>query len=356
MRVAYVFNDTASGGGSVQARTLIEGFHEHGIDVWGVQAINLNSPETFVSEERGYPMVYPSTLADGLKEIEPDIVFVHGFSPELNSQLRDLSEDLDAQFILRKGMNLLEHWFAAPSNGNPEKITCQVSGFDWYDCIVCPTEMAAERVSLIYRDNTPQLAHVPNAIDRESYVPTSYMQNGWLHVVMASRVCPNNYTLAPLLAVCQIMDSGSFPVKLDVFGNANGPLDSAIRGISEDYDNIEIHGHVPGEQVRETMEQSDVVCVPSFSHQAVPLAALEGMAAGNVVLGSFPEAQEEQSIIRVPPSHPPAWKDAISDAYHDEGDARDIVSRGIEAAAEYNIEGIIEQGYKPVFEQITDDS
>lgn len=356
--LAHIYNHDGTGGGNKQASLLLRAWAAtDDIDPIGVHAANLNSPENFVSDELEYPLMYPSNIGDGLREIDPDIVFVHGFSPVLNDLLREVKEsgDTDAKFVCRKGMNLYEHWGLIFKDRNPRKITDQVTALDWYDCIVCPTIHVRDRISMFYGGDCPQLAYIPNAINRDQYVPSSFMADGTLRVMTASRGGPNDFLLSPLLAVARLLDGPDIPVKLEMYGANFDPIDQVIRSLAADYDDIEVAGYHPREQVKHRMEAADIVCVPSISHQAVPLAAVEGLAAGNIVLASFPEADEEEAIIKMPATHPPAWYEAIKDAYEDPDDAREWVRKGIEAAARYDVSTIVNDGYLPVFEDLLDE-
>lgn len=356
IRICHVLNWTASGGGSGQAKTLLDGWNAHPeLEAWAIHASNLGSPENFVSDDPGYPVMFPANMADGIREIDPDIVFVHGYSPELNQNLRELSEgdDVDAAFILRKGMNMFEHWLGGAADAR--QIVHQITNLGWYDAVICPTQAVGERMHLMYGDDSPTLAYVSNAIKRDEYVPSSYLSDGWLKIVTASRGAPNNMLLSPLLAVARIIDNEEFPVKLDMYGASSGQHDAVMQSLADGFDDINVYGYVDHDELKMQMEASDVVCVPSISHQAVPLAAVEGMAAGNVVLTSFPEAQEEEALINVPATHPPAWREAIRDAYDDPEDAREWVTTGIERAALYDVDTVVEEGYLPVFRQVLDD-
>lgn len=351
--LAHVFNANSVDGGNNQATTLLDAWTRHpDIDPIGVHAANLQSPENFITHEWDYPVMYPSRVDDGLREIDADIVFVHGFSPQLNSLIREYAEDSDAVFVLRKGANVFEHWGLVFDHKQPEKITHQITEFDWYDCIVCPTIHARDRISLCYADDTPRLAYIPNGIRREDYVPSSFMRDGTLKVTTVSRGGPNEFLLSPLLAVARLLDEGDVPVELDMYGANFEQIDMTIRSLAADYDDIAVNGYVEHDEVRRALEASDVVCVPSVSQQAIPLAALEGMAAGNIVLTSFPEADEEDALIRLPVTHPPAWHDAITDAVEDPEDAREWIRRGIERAADYDVSHIVNDGYIPVFREL----
>lgn len=353
-RICHVLNWGGSGGGAIQAKTLLDGWNDHpDLEAWAIHAANLGAPESFVTEEPGYPLMYPAEFTDGMREIDPDLVFVHGFSPDLDNKLRGLAEsdDFDAKFVLRKGMNLFEQW---AGGGSAENIVHQVTKFSWYDAIVCPTQAVAERLRLCYGRDVPTLAYVSNAIRREDYVPSSFMTDGFLKVVTASRGAPNNYLLSPLLAVARIIESAEFPIKLDMFGANSGPHSDTLHSLTDGFDDIQVHGRVDHDSLRDHLEAADVVCVPSISHQAIPLVALEGMASGNIVLGSFPEAEEEDAIITVPATHPPSWKEALTDAYEDPEDAREWVRKGIEKSAFYDVSTVVEDGYVPVFEEIID--
>lgn len=359
IRLCHVFNYQGGGGGPVAAKTLMDGWVAHpDIDPIAVHAANIGSPENFITEEPGYPVMYPGNISEGLAELDPDIVFIHGYSPTMNRQLKETSErdDVDAKFILRKGMNLFEHWIGVLDHGDPSKTMHQVTNLAWHDLIICPTQAVVERMADFYgQDVDGKLAKVPNAIDRSEMVPSSYMQHGWLRVITASRIAPNNYILSPLMAVARIIQADTFPVKLDMYGPANPAHTRMVESIAEDFDQINAHGKVDHDVLLKEMEAADVVCVPSISHQAVPLAAVEGMATGNVVLCGFPEAREDDALIHLPATHPPAWRHAIEDAYQDPDDAREWVKKGIEGASKYELEKVVGNGYVPLFHEILDD-
>lgn len=359
IELAHVANITAgTGGGGVQATQLLEQWVEtDGIEPWGVHATNLNSPENLTSRKREYPIMYPSSVDQGIREIDPDVVFVHGFSPQLNRQLRDLAaeDDIDAKFVLRNGMNLYEHWGMALRHNNHQKLTHQITEFDWYDLIVCPTQAAAARTQLFYGERCPDLSYIPNGIHRSAYVPSSFMLEDTLKVITVSRGGPNDFLLAPLLAVARIAAEGEIPIEMQVFGASHPALSTAMHEIAEAYDAITIAGYIEHDRVRDHLEVADVVCVPSVSHQAVPQAAIEGLAAGNVVLcGDFFETHEEDALIRVPVAHPPAWHEAITDVHDDPDDAREWIRGGIERAADYDIERIVQEGYLPAFRELVE--
>lgn len=362
IRLAHVLNLSGATGGSQQATTLLDTWGEYDdLEPWGVQATNLGSPENFVSEpneDRDYPIMYPKNIQDGLREIDPDVTLVHGFSPKLNRQLRELSEDrsFEGTFALRNGMNLYEHWGMALKHQNHEKLTHQVTELDWYDLIVCPTQAVVERTQLMYGERCPELTYIPNGIKRDDYVPSSFMLDDELKVVLASRGGPNDFLLAPMIAVARILGDGDIPMSLEVFGACHPTLSTALHEIAGAYDDIDIRGFVDHSAIRSRMETADVVCVPSVSQQAVPLVAVEGLAAGNVVIcGDFHEANEESALIQVPVAHPPAWHDALTDVYDDPDDAREWIRTGIERAADYEVHRIIEEGYLPAFRDLVDD-
>lgn len=359
--IAYVYNHSGKGGGSSQARTLLEAFTRRDeLAVTAVHAADTNVPEHVLDESGSYPVLWPSTVEGGLRELDPDVVFVHGYGPPLNARLRDLKEegDLDAAWVMRYGANLFEAWSLGPmragTDGNVSKndikhITDHVLGFKWYDCLICPSQAAAERCQHYYGDDTPRLAHIPNGIKTTAYAPSSFMLNDTLSVLTVSRAGPNDFLMAPIWAVARL--AGDYPIELTVLGAGHAANIGAVKHITEQVDAISYGGYVDNDRVRTHMEMADVVCVPSVSQQAVPLAALEGMAAGNVVLcGSFQPAYEEEALIRVPTPHPPAWHDALEDVFADPEDAVEWQQKGIENAKGYDVSKIVEAGYIPVFE------
>lgn len=356
IEIAYVFNLDGKGGGSSQARTLIHEFiRRDSLEVTAVHAADTNIPQNVVTHDRSYPVMWPTTIEDGLTDLDPDIVFVHGYGPKLNDRLSTLKDDgdVDATWVMRYGVNLFENWSLSPTRDSTDVryITDHLVNFDWYDCLICPSKTAAERAKHFYGDDCPTLAHIPNGIKRSAYAPTTFMADDQLRVLSVSRAGPNDFLLSPVWAVVRL--AADYPVSMEVLGAGwPGPIGS-VKSLAEETPALSYEGYVDSDTVRTHMEMADVVCVPSVSQQAVPLAALEGMAAGNLVLaGDFPTAHEEDALIRVPTPHPPAWHEAIEDALEDPDDAREWVQKGIEAARRYDVRSIVEEGYLPVFEEL----
>jgi glycosyltransferase involved in cell wall biosynthesis len=354
--IAYIFNAAGKGGGNRQAETLIHAFARHdAVDVTGVHAADTNIPENVVTEEYGYSLMFPSTIEDGIIDLDPDIVFVHGYGPDLNHRLRELSEgdDVDAEWVMRYGSNLFENWALAPTreDNDVRYITDHLWGFDWYDCLICPSEVVAERCRHFYGDDCPELAYVPNGIKRSAYAPSTFMADDELKVLTVSRAGPNDFLISPVWAVVRL--AAQYPISIDVLGAGwPGPIGS-IKKIAEQTEAVNYRGYVDSDTVRSYMELADVVCVPSVSQQAIPLAALEGMAAGNLVLvGTFPASQEEDALITVSVPHPPDWHEALKDALEDPDDAEEWIQQGVENVREYDVRRIVADGYIPIFEDL----
>lgn len=352
MRVAYLTDllNAVGGGGSNANRLCIHFDEQDDIDLTAVHAPGTGAPENFWSAKTAYLTLFPMTLRDGLDELDPDLVFVHSFNPGMMAYLEEYKEEHPEKIIVyRAGINTLEQWLTLGRSGDVNRVTSPIGGLDFFDGIFAPSYAAAERIKLNYGDAAPHLAVAPCTVEYSQYVPTPFMDDGSLRVVMASRIAENNYALGPLLAVRRL--SENLDIEMKILSSGQPAYIRAIQSVAEEVDGVEIVGHVDYDDVTDYLNWGDVVCVPSVSQQAVPTIAIEAMAAGNVVLSTTYQAvQEEETIIRVPLDHPPAWYDALEDIAESPDEANERIRQGLDKAMEYDTGYVVEQSYKPMFE------
>lgn len=354
MRIAHLWDTRGVDGAVSNADRLCRAFDDRDeIDLTAMHINGTGFPENFWSAKPKYLVQFPRSVDDGLDEIDPDLVFVHAFSPGLNDWLGDYAEDHPEKILVyRAGVNTLEQWLDLNHRtGSPARVASAIDGLDVFDAIFAPSYAAAERLKLAYGDRTPHLSVAPCTIDYRQYVPTPFMDDGTLRIVTASRMASNNYILAPLLAARRLIDE--LDIEMRIVGGGQPPFMQTVEGVAAEADDIELTGHLPQNGVREHLEWADVVCVPSLSQQAIPTVAVEAMAAGNVVLcAPFYTTTEEETLIRVPVDHPPAWYDALNDVATSPDEANDLIRQGLEASKEYDTKHVVEEAYLPTFEML----
>lgn len=351
MKLAYLTNINATDGTKTNADRLCRELDSRpGIDLTAVHIQGTGAPENFWTDELGYEALYPRSFRKGIEATDPDIVFVHGFNADMLDYLRDFAPEDDRVYTFRNGINTMENWLALYATPDPRTVTAPVTQLDLFDGVFAPSRSAAERIDFNYGPEAPHLAVAPCVIDYSEYVPQPFMQDDSLVVVTASRVAPNNYILAPILAVRRIATELDVDVELHVLGGADEPYRRVLSDLTGGMEEVNVLGHLPPDEARQYLQGADVVCVPSVTQQAVPTVAVEAMAAGSVVLsGDYRTASEESALVRVPVDHPPVWYDAIKDVVESPEEAKQIIRDGLDAAREYDVEGVVTEAYLPMF-------
>lgn len=354
MKVGYLTSFQKPTGAGVGPKIVMDGLASD-VDVTAINIQQTGYPEPLIHDEGEYPWIFPHDLAEVLREQQFDVLIVHTYNTELFGVLEDLRPDLDTAMIYRHGTNMFENWVGRAA-GRPLQLSSLSSivwDLDMFDAISCPSQTVADRIQLYYGDDAPALMIIPNPIDLHNYTPTTYFDGDALKVVIAGRLQVNNYMPMPLLAVRRLIED--YDVTCRVIGGGNEALANSLQRLAGDAEEIEFLGHVSREQVIRNLERADVACVPAISHNAVPYAVIEALAAGCVTLASESMVmREEPAVIPMPHESPSEWYEALSDACTDIEDCKEIVRDGLEAARKYRVEDVVEQGYLPLFERLSD--
>lgn len=356
MRIAYFSNLRGVDGTKTNADRLCAEFdRREEIDLTAVHIQGTGLPENLHTTEPGYETLYPMSFRDGIEATDPDIVFIHGYNVEMIEYLEEFvdeedEEDEDRAYVFRNGVNVMENWLALYSNPDPRMVTTPLQSFDLFDGIFAPSMAAAERLDFIYGPACPSIAIAPCVIDYDHYAPTPWMDGDTLTVVTASRLAPNNYIIAPLLAVRRFaQERDDIDVELHILGGGDKPYWEVISQLAGDMDEVNATGHIDPDEVRQYLQEADIACVPSVTQQAVPTVAVEALAAGCVVLsGAYQTAAEEEALVQVPVDHPVTWFDALADVVDSPEDATEQIRTGLEAARAYDVERVVNQAYMPM--------
>lgn len=353
MELAYVTNLHGVSGASVNADRVCSYLAtETDVDVTAVHSQSTGLPKPVETVTGDYPQRWAPDLLDGLVDLDPDIVFVHSYNPDLLLELRGQAEVDDRTWLWRHGASVAEQWLTLGHYRDADRVTSLVTDLSWFDGVFCPSKAAAMRLNLMYGADTPPMTVAPIVIEPEAYDPTPFLAGGTLRIVTASRVAANNYLLAPLLAARNL--ATEHDVEMRILSAGKEHYREVVDRIAGDMEFVEIEGNLPPDDVIEHLEWSDVVCIPSYAHQSISTVAAEAMAAGNVVLaGQYQAVNEEESIIRVPVEHGPAWYAALQDVVDDPEDAQEWVDDGIAHAADYAVERVVEKAYLPQFHGLT---
>lgn len=356
--LAYMSNLRAADGTKTNADRLCTAFDSRdGIHLSAIHIQGTGLPETLRTTQPGYETLYPRSFREGIEVTDPDVVLIHGFNADMIEYLEDYADDDDRVYVFRDGINVMENWLALYGTPDPRTITTPIRKLDLFDGIFAPSRAAAERLDFIYGPDCPHLAVAPCVIDYEAYVPSPWMKDDTLRVVTASRVAPNNYILAPILAVRRLTrEREDLDVELHILGGADEPYQQVVSQLADGMDEVDFSGHLDPDDARLYLQAADVVCVPSVTQQAVPTVAVEALAAGSVVLsGGYRTAGEEEMLVQVPVDHPPTWFDALADVVDSPDDARQRVRDGLDAARSYHVERVVDEAYLPMLSLLNEE-
>ncbi len=124
---------------------------------------------------------------------------------------------------------------------------------------------------------------IPNGIDPTGAVTSPAAPSHPVRLVFAGRLSIQKNPLFLLESLSQVKH---LPWRLDILGD--GPLRVAAQKLAMELglaSKIFFHGWVTSEQVQTTMENSDILVIPSLS-EGVPVVGMQALAAGLAILGS----------------------------------------------------------------------
>lgn len=162
---------------------------------------------------------------------------------------------------------------------------------------------------LATRVDAAKLEVLPNAVDPAEYSPE--YRNEPPHVVFVSNLIERK-GVRDLLSAIESLDERGATYRATIAGK--GPIADEVEAVAEGSPNLEYVGYVSEADKRALLDSGAVFVLPTYA-EGLPIAMLEGMAAGNAVVstrvGSIPEVVGPANGILLEPGDSEGLADAI---------------------------------------------
>ena len=267
-------------------------------------------------------------LARLCRRFKPDVLVAHGFSEHLWGRYAGLLAKVPA--LVHVEHNTRERytrWRLAQTRWLARRTARIVGCSEGVRQVLLEMGMPADRTIAI-----------PNGVRVEPFAqadaqPVAAREPG---IVMAARYSKQKDHATLVRAVALLRERGLAPPVL--FAGAGrpahrGPVETLVRdlGLEGQVRLLGLHRDVPGLLMRHR------ICVLSTHYEGMPLALIEGMAAGCAVIGSAVPGVRETlrdgvDGLLVPEGDPAALADALERLLRDDGDATRLATAAREAA------------------------
>ena len=143
-----------------------------------------------------------------------------------------------------------------------------------------------------------KLVVLPNAVDTSGYEP-SYERDR-AHVVFVSNHVRRKGIVEFVEAIDRLKSSAELPFDVSIAGS--GQLATHAEELAAAYPTVTYHGYVSEREKRALLDRGSIYVLPAYA-EGLPIALLEGMAAGNAIIstavGSIPEVIGDENGILV---------------------------------------------------------
>ncbi len=171
-----------------------------------------------------------------------------------------------------------------------------LSGF-WEDVL-------AERV------DQSKITVLPNAVDISAYQASFDADPP--RIVFISNLIERKGVGELVDAIDRLLSRTEKPVAVDVAGD--GPLSRRVEQLAAEFESVTYHGYVSESEKRDLLRDGSVFVLPTHA-EGLPIALLEGMAAGNAIVstpvGAIPEVIDDDAGVLVPPGAEVELADAL---------------------------------------------
>ena len=178
------------------------------------------------------------------------------------------------------------------------------------------------------RTSKDSIEVLPNAIDSNVYDPEPHALTP--HIVFVSNLIERK-GVAELVEAIEHIEAQEQPeFKMTVAGK--GPLSERVSTLANEHENVTYLGYVSEEAKRSILEEGSIYVLPSHA-EGLPIAILEGMAAGNAIVatdvGSIPEVIGEDNGRTIPPGDVTELHQAITYLVENPDTVEDMASRNL---------------------------
>lgn len=157
---------------------------------------------------------------------------------------------------------------------------------------------------------------LPNAVDTDSF-PVE-IDTEQPRIVFVSNLIERKGVNELVTASEELLERTDEPVEIDIAGD--GPLSGSVERLADEHEAVEYHGYVSEKHKAELLAEGTIYVLPTYA-EGLPIAMLEGMAAGNAVVstpvGAIPEVIGEENGYLVPPGDADALADALLELVSD---------------------------------------
>lgn len=167
-----------------------------------------------------------------------------------------------------------------------------------------------------------KLEVLPNAVDPDDYEP-DFGADPPRVAFVSDHV--ERKGIAELVAALERLGEVDVEYRATLAGS--GPLSERVRALADRSEHVEYLGYVPEARKRELLERATIYVLPSHA-EGLPIALLEGMAAGNAVVstavGAIPEVVDEEAGRLVAPGDAAELTDSLRELLEDPSTAESM--------------------------------
>ena len=169
---------------------------------------------------------------------------------------------------------------------------------------------------LAARADERKIQVVPNAVDPATFPAEA--GDAVPHVVFVSNLIERKGVQELVAAIDSLAGSETDAFRVSIAGD--GPLADDVEALAERSEEVTYHGYVSEDRKRSLLADGSIFVLPTYA-EGLPIAMLEGMAAGNAIIstavGSIPDVIDEERGILVPPGDVAALEAAVAELVAD---------------------------------------
>lgn len=340
MKIVYLYNKLSGGvGDSVQGNLLA-----HHLNAIEVSSSIIMAREGGYVEVDGGDYIYPCrSILAALNQLEPDIVFVHTFTPHLTQELQKIAQRFI--MVVRLAVNF-EELIVVP---NPVSMLPHLwMALRQFDCIIAPSQWVKDNLNALGFDN---VVYIPTCVDGAKFPVAEGRDNNILSV---GRVGPIKNHIIPILAYGKVRREVP-SARLALVGS--GPLLQQYRQMLQGMAAMGIGGldgiQLVGSRSSFPFYKTGKVYVQASFSENGSLTMLEALTSGLpcVVSNVGGHLYESDAVKFVRHDDVVGFADTIIDLLTDDNEWRRLHKMAMVDVQQYDVSQVIPQ-YEELFERL----